>query len=149
MDIKFMKQAYKEALKAYEKNEVPVGCVIVKDNIIIARAYNKRESSQNSLYHAEMIAINKACKKLNSWRLDGCDIYITLEPCPMCSGAIIQSKLDNIYYGAKESKWGFAGSRYNIFDMKFNYTPNVIGGLMEEECANLLKEFFKNQRKKN
>ncbi len=149
MDIKYMKLAYKEAQKAFEKNEVPVGCVIVKDNIVIAKAYNKREYSQNSLYHAEMIAINKACKKLNSWRLDGCDIYITLEPCPMCSGAIIQSKIDNIYYGAKELKWGFAGSRYNIFDMKFNYSPNVVGGLMEIECSNLLKEFFKNQRKKN
>ncbi|MGM9971954.1 MAG: nucleoside deaminase [Anaeroplasmataceae bacterium] len=148
MDIKYMKLAIEEAKKAYKHNEVPVGCVIVCDNKVIAKAYNKREGSQNSLYHAEILCINKACKKLKSWRLDECDIYVTLEPCPMCSGAIIQSKIKNIYYGAKDYKTGFAGGKFNVFDIKFNYSPNVIGGIMEDECQILIKDFFKMLREK-
>lgn len=144
----FMNEALKEAKKAYKKKEVPVGAVIVRDGKIIARAYNKREYRQNSLYHAEVLCINKACKKLKSWRLDDCDIYVTLEPCAMCSGAIIQSKIKNIYYGAKDLKTGFCGGKFNVFELKFNYTPNVIGGILESECSNLIKDFFKELRNK-
>lgn len=148
MEINYMKLALLEAKKAYKKNEIPVGCVIVRDDKVIAKAYNKRETKKNSLYHAEILCINKACKKLKSWRLDDCDIYITLEPCQMCSGAIIQSKIKNIYFGAYDLKTGFAGSRLNLFDIKFNYTPNVVGGIMEEESRILIQDFFKKIRRK-
>lgn len=146
MKEEFMREALKEAKKAYKKKEVPVGCVIVRDNKIIARAHNNRESKKNGLYHAEVLCINKACKKLHSWRLDDCSIYVTLEPCPMCSGAILQTKIKNIYYGASDPKAGFAGSRYNVFDMKFNYSPNLYGGILEDECSMLIKDFFKELR---
>lgn len=144
----FMREALKEAHKAYKKKEVPVGAVIVHDGKIIARAYNLREKKQNSLYHAEILCINKACKKLHSWRLDECSLYVTLEPCAMCSGAIVQAKIGEIYYGAKDPKGGFCGSKINIFDLKFNYTPNVVGGILEDECSLILKKFFKELRSK-
>lgn len=143
-----MREALKEAKKAYAKKEIPVGCVIVKDNKIIAKAHNLRECRQNALYHAELIAINKACKKLKSWRLDECDIYITLEPCAMCSGAILQSKIKNIYYGAKDPKGGMAGGKFNIFGLRFNYDPYLEGGILEEECSIIIKDFFKELRGK-
>ncbi|MGL4949866.1 MAG: nucleoside deaminase, partial [Anaeroplasmataceae bacterium] len=120
LNIRFMKEAIKQAKKAYKIDEVPVGCVIVKGDEIIARSYNKREQTQNSLMHAEIIAIDKACKKLNSWRLDECDIYVTLEPCAMCGGAIIQSKFKNVYYAAPDIKTGSCGGKFNLFDIKFN-----------------------------
>ena len=148
MEELFMKEALKEAYKAYNKKEIPIGCVIVRDNKIISRGHNLREKKKNALLHAEVIAINKACKKLKSWRLDDCDIYITLEPCTMCSGAILQSKIKNTYFGAYDLKTGMAGSRFNVFGIKFNYEPNVIGGIMEEECSNLIKAFFKELREK-
>ncbi len=148
MEELFMKEALKEAYKAYNKKEIPIGCVIVRDNKIISRGHNLREKKKNALLHAEVIAINKACKKLKSWRLDDCDIYITLEPCAMCSGAIIQSKIKNTYFGAYDPKTGMAGSRFNVFGIKFNYEPNVFGGIMEEECSNLIKSFFKELREK-
>lgn len=148
MEELFMKEALKEAYKAYNKKEIPIGCVIVRDNKIISRGHNLREKKKNALLHAEVIAINKACKKLKSWRLDDCDIYITLEPCTMCSGAILQSKIKNTYFGAYDLKTGMAGSRFNVFGIKFNYEPNVIGGIMEEECSNLIKSFFKELREK-
>jgi tRNA(adenine34) deaminase len=142
----YMREALKEAYKAYKKKEIPIGCVIVYNDTIIARAHNLRESKKNALYHAEILAIKKACKKLKSWRLDMCDIYITLEPCQMCSGAILQSKIKNTYFGAYDAKTGMAGSRFNMFALKFNYEPNVVGGILENECKTLIKNFFKDLR---
>ena len=143
----YIREALAEAKKAYNKKEVPIGCVIVYKDKVIARAHNLREGKQNALYHAEILAIDKACKKLKSWRLDECDLYVTLEPCAMCSGAILQSKVGNVYFGAYDKKAGMAGSRFNIFDIKFNYDPILKGGILEEECSNLIKEFFKELRK--
>ena len=143
-----MKEAIKEALKAELIDEVPIGCVIVKDGKIIARAHNMRESKQNPLGHAETLAINKASKKLNSWRLEGCELYVTLEPCIMCGGAIIQSRINKIFYGAYDPKGGAFGSSINIMDAKnINHHPEVVGGVMEKECSSLLTEYFKKKRK--
>ncbi len=139
---KFMIQALKEAKKAYDLNEVPVGCVIVKDNKIISRAHNKRELSQDSTGHAEIIAIKKACKKIGSWRLNDCDIYVTLEPCSMCSGAIIQSRIRNLYFGAFDYKTGAAGSVLDLFSYTFNHKVNVISGVNQIQCEDILKKFF-------
>ena len=141
-----MELAYKEALKAYEKEEIPVGCVIVKDDQVIAKAYNLRETKNLVLAHAEMLAINKANKKLNSWRLDDCDIYITLEPCPMCLGAIIQARIKNLYFGAYDKKTGALGSVFNMCDFKFNHELNYQGGILEEKCSKIIKDFFKTLR---
>ncbi len=149
MHDKYMLEAIKEAKKGLMKEEVPVGCIIVNNGKIIARAYNKRETKQNALLHAEIIAINKACKKMNSWRLDDCDIYVTLEPCPMCAGAIIQSRIKNLYYGANDTKSGAAGGVINLFDFKFNHIVSVQSGILESECSDILKDFFKQLRTKN
>ena len=145
--IKFMKEALKEAKKAYEKDEVPIGCVIVKDNKIIARGHNLRETTFDPTAHAEIVAIRKATKKLKSWRLEDCDIYVTLEPCAMCAGALINSRLRSIYFGAYDKKAGCCGSLYNLpTDKRFNHRLNVEGGIMEEECAKLLKDYFEKMR---
>ena len=144
---KFMKEALKEAQKAYEKLEVPVGCVIVKDGKIIARAYNIKETKFDTTKHAEIIAIQKASKKLKSWRLIDCEMYVTLEPCPMCAGAIINSRIKKLYYGAKDEKTGAVGSVLNLLeDYKFNHIVETESGLLEEECSNILKQFFKDLR---
>lgn len=146
---KWMKEAIKQAKKAAQKDEVPIGCVIVKDDQIIARAYNKREMKQCSTAHAEILAIEKACKKLGSWRLEDCDLYVTLEPCPMCSGAIIQSRIRNVIFGAYDPKGGCMGSNMNINDVRgFNHYPDIEGGILQDECSGLLKDFFKAKRKK-
>lgn len=146
---KWMKEAIKQAKKAAQKDEVPIGCVIVKDDQIIARAYNKREMRQCSTAHAEILAIEKACKKLGSWRLEDCDLYVTLEPCPMCSGAIIQSRIRNVIFGAYDPKGGCMGSNMNINDVRgFNHYPDIEGGILQDECSRLLKDFFKAKRKK-
>lgn len=146
---KWMKEAIKQAKKAAQKDEVPIGCVIVKDDQIIARAYNKRKMKQCSTAHAEILAIEKACKKLGSWRLEDCDLYVTLEPCPMCSGAIIQSRIRNVIFGAYDPKGGCMGSNMNINDVRgFNHYPDIEGGILQDECSRLLKEFFKAKRKK-
>lgn len=146
---KWMKEAIKQAKKAAQKDEVPIGCVIVKDDQIIARAYNKREMKQCSTAHAEILAIEKACKKLGSCRLEDCDLYVTLEPCPMCSGAIIQSRIRNVIFGAYDPKGGCMGSNMNINDVRgFNHYPDIEGGILQDECSRLLKEFFKAKRKK-
>lgn len=143
-----MKKALVEAKKALNKLEAPIGAIIVKDGKIIARGHNLRETKQDSTLHAEMIAIRKACKKLGSWRLDGCDIYVTLEPCPMCAGAIIQSRIKNVYFGAYDPKAGSAGSIINILqNASFNHACNVTGGILENECAGLLKNFFRELRR--
>ena len=143
INSKFMNVALKEARKAFDKNEVPVGCVIVKDNKIIARAHNQRHTKNSVLGHAEIIAIQKANKKLNTWILEGCTIYVTLEPCPMCAGAILQSRMDKVVFGAYEPKFGACGSIVNLLDeKKFNHQVEIEGEGMEEECRNLLKNFF-------
>lgn len=145
---KFMKQALKEAKKAYEKLEVPVGAVIVKDGKIIARAHNLKETKTDTTKHAEILAIQKASKKLESWRLLDCEMYITLEPCSMCAGAIINSRIKKIYIGALDEKTGAVGSVLNLFeDYKFNHKVEVEKGVMQEECENILKDFFKMLRK--
>ena len=144
-----MRRAIAEARKAEKIDEVPVGAVIVYQEKIIARAYNKRVSSQLTASHAEMLAIQKANKVLNSWRLDDCDLYVTLEPCPMCAGAIHQSRIGRVFYGAPDPKAGFMGSKANIFEVKgLNHYPEITGGILEEECSMLLKDFFKKIRNK-
>ncbi|MGB9812633.1 MAG: tRNA adenosine(34) deaminase TadA [Thermovenabulum sp.] len=143
----FMREALKEARKAFEGDEVPVGAVIVKDGEIIARGRNRRESLQDATAHAEIIAIKEACERLKSWRLSGCTLYVTLEPCPMCAGAVILSRIDRVVFGAYDPKSGCAGSVMDLFSCdKFNHHPEIIGGVLEEECARLLKEFFKKKR---
>ena len=148
MPEKFMKEALKEAKKAYEKAEVPVGAVIVKDGKIIAKAHNLKETKTDTTKHAEILAIQKASKKLESWRLLDCEMYITLEPCSMCAGAIINSRIKKVYIGALDEKTGAAGSVLNLFeDYKFNHKVEVEKGVMQKECENILKDFFKMLRK--
>ena len=143
----FMKEAYKEAIKAYNINEVPIGCVIVYNNNIIARGYNKRNSEKNSLKHAEIIAIDKACNVLGDWRLEGCTLFVTVEPCPMCAGAILQSRIDTVVFGTKNNKAGCCGSILSLLDNKnFNHTVKIIDGILLEDCSMLMKKFFKKLR---
>lgn len=145
--IKFMKMAYKLAIKAYDIGEVPIGAVIVKDGKVIAKAYNKRNFKRLSTAHAEILAIEKACKKLGDWRLDDCDMYVTLEPCPMCAGAIVNSRIKKLYFGAYERKSGSVLSNYQIlFKGGLNHTVQAEGGILEEDCSTLLKKFFKSKR---
>jgi len=138
----FMKEALRLAEKAAQLGEVPVGAVIVKEDKIIARGYNKREAKQNVLSHAETEAINAACEALSSWRLDGCTMYVTLEPCPMCTGAIMASRIERVVFGAYDEKGGAMGSVCNLCEMSFMNKPQVIGGFMEAECAGILTAFF-------
>ena len=142
-----MKEALKQAQKAYDKLEVPVGAVIVKDGKIIARAYNQKEENQDTINHAEILAIKKASKKLGSWRLLDCDMYVTLEPCSMCAGALIQSRIRKVYIGALDEKTGACGSVLNLLnDYKFNHKVEVETGILKDECENMLKKFFKELR---
>lgn len=143
-----MQEAIKEAKKAYKKLEVPVGAVIVKNGEIIAKAHNLKETKYDTTKHAEILAIQQASKKLKSWRLIDCEMYITLEPCTMCAGAIINSRIKKIYIGTMDEKTGAAGSKLNLFkDYTFNHTVEVETGIMKEECETILKEFFKDLRK--
>ncbi len=145
---KFMKEALKEARKAYIKEEVPIGAVIVKDNKIIARAHNLRETKQEATAHAEILVIEKACRKLGAWRLKNCDLYVTLEPCTMCAGAIINARIKNLYIGAMDEKGGAVGSKINILkDIKLNHEVEVETDILKEECSKILKDFFKELRK--
>lgn len=149
MEEKFMHLALKEAQKAYEKEEVPIGAVIVKDGEIIAKAHNLREMKKQATAHAEILAIEKACKKMNAWRLEECDMYVTLEPCPMCAGAIMNARIKNVYIGTKEPRSGAAGSKINLFeDGVYNHKVNYKFGILELECQKIMKDFFKNLRKK-
>lgn len=149
MQKKFMELAFKLAQKAGKQKEVPVGAVVVCNNKVIAMGYNKREKKQNAILHAEIIAINKACKKLKSWRLDDCEIYITLEPCCMCTGAIINSRIKTVYFGAYDINSGCMGSVIKPEENNKLFNKLVIkGGIMEKECAEILKNFFKQLRKK-
>ena len=148
-EIKFMRAALKEAKKAELIDEVPIGCVIVKDDKIICRAHNMRETKQNPLGHAELIAIDKASKKLKSWRLDGCELYVTLEPCIMCSGAIIQSRINKVFFGAYDPKGGAFGSSINVLEAEnINHHPEIYGGILQEECSSMLSNYFKAKRQK-
>jgi len=143
----YMKEALIEAQKAFELDEVPIGCVIVENDKIIARGHNLREMTQYSTKHAEIVAIEAACEELGSWRLENCDIYVTLEPCPMCAGAILQSRIKNVIYGASDYKGGALGSCFNMFEISgFNHYPTITKGIMEEECSEILKKFFKSKR---
>lgn len=143
-----MEEALKEAKKAYGKDEVPVGAVIVKDGKIIARAHNLRETKKMSTAHAEILAIEKASKKLESWRLIDCDMYVTLEPCTMCMGAIISSRINNLFIGALDPKTGACGSFIDLNKYKYNHNVNIITGILKNKCEYILKDFFKNLRRK-
>lgn len=143
---RFMKEALKEAKKAYDKLEVPVGAVIVKEGKVIARAHNLKETKIDTTKHAEIIAIEKASKKLGAWRLINCEMYVTLEPCPMCAGAIINSRIKKIYIGAVDEKTGAAGSVLNLFDYEFNHKVEIEKGVMNEDCEKILKKFFRELR---
>ena len=142
-----MRAALKEAQKAALEGEVPIGCVIVKDNKIISRGRNARETKKNALLHAELVAIDKACKKLKGWRLWECELYVTLEPCPMCCGAIINSRMKKVVIGAMDPKAGAMGSVVDLTSFPFNHKPEIITGVLAEESQGLLKDFFKNLRK--
>lgn len=148
---KFMKEALKEAKKAYQKDEIPVGAVIVRDGKIIAKAHNLKETKQNPISHAEILVIQKACKKLATWHLDNCVMYVTLEPCTMCMGAMILARLKKVYIGTKDLKTGACGSFIDLNKYKFNHKVEIETGILEEDCEILIKDFFKNlrQRKKD
>ena len=148
-DYLFMKEALKEAKKAYKKDETPVGAVIVKDGIIIARGHNEKELKNDPTLHAEISAIRKACKKLNTWRLNECDMYVTLEPCAMCAGAIIQARVGRLFIGTSDPKAGAVGSVIDVLGVeKFNHKVDVSYGLLMEECSKILKDFFKELRQR-
>ena len=145
--LKFMKEALKEAKKAYDKQEIPVGAVIVKDGKIIARGHNLKEQKKDTTKHAEIIAIQKASKKLEAWRLSDCEMYVTLEPCAMCAGALIQSRMKKVYIGTMDEKTGACGSVLNLLsDYSFNHIVEVEYFMMQEECEKMLKDFFKGLR---
>ena len=143
MENEFMRLALDEAKKALGENEVPVGAVIVKDGEVIAYGRNRREKENNALCHAELEAIDKACKALGGWRLTDCDLYVTLEPCPMCAGAIINARIKRVYYGAFDDKAGSFGSVVDFNHLRYNHKPEIYAGIMEDECQSLLTEFFK------
>ena len=146
---KFMKAAIREAKKAEKMEEVPIGCVIVMEEKIIARGYNRRNIDKNTLAHAELSAIKKASKKLGDWRLEGCTMYVTLEPCQMCAGAIVQARLDKVVIGSMNPKAGCAGSILNLLQMpSFNHQVELIKGVLETECSSMLTNFFKDLREK-
>ena len=146
---RFMKEAIRQAKKARALEEVPIGCVIVYEGKIIARGYNRRNTDKNTLSHAELNAIRKASRKLGDWRLEGCTMYVTLEPCQMCSGAIVQSRMTRVVVGCMNPKAGCAGSILNLLDMpEFNHQVELTTGVMEEECSQMMKTFFKELREK-
>lgn len=147
MNENYMQIALKEAQKSFSLDEVPIGAVVVKDNTIIAKAHNTRNKTQNAINHAEILAISKACKKLKSWRLEDCDIYVTLEPCPMCAGAILNARIKNLYFGAydKTSKTNLLNQIMQ--DDRLNHKTYVKGGILEHACSELLTNFFKAKRK--
>lgn len=147
LDEKYMLEALKEAYKAYKINEVPIGCIIVYNDLIIARAYNMRNFKKSTLAHAELLAIDTASKYLGDWRLENCQMYITLEPCPMCAGAIVQARIPQVYIGAYNKKSGSAGSIIDLFNIeKFNHQVELKEKILEKPCSNILKKFFKELR---
>ena len=144
-----MREALLLAKQSFDEGEVPVGAVVTIGNKVIGRGRNRREKGKNALYHAETEAINEACRRLGGWRLWECDLFVTLEPCPMCAGAIINARIKNVVFGAYDNKNGACGSVVNLFDSDFSYKPSYEGGFMEKECGEILTEFFKNIRNKN
>lgn len=138
----YMRQALELARQAGEEGDIPVGCVIVREGEIIGRGRNRREERADACAHAEIEAIREACARVGSWRLQGAQLYVTLEPCPMCAGAIINSRVGSVFYGAKEEKMGCCGSVLNLFEERFNHHPRIYGGILGEECARVLREFF-------
>ena len=144
----FMTEALKLAKVAAQAGEIPVGAVIVQNDAIIATGYNQRENKHNALSHAEIEAINNACKTLNRWRLSDCDIYVTLEPCPMCAGAILNARINKLIYAVSDYKSGACGSVINLFDMPFNHRPKIVTHVLEKECTEELTNFFQNIRQK-
>lgn len=146
MTNEFMLAAYEMAKQAYDDGEVPVGAVIVRENVIVAKGRNRREKAKNALLHAEIEAIDNACKALGGWRLWNCELYVTLEPCPMCAGAIINAHIPKVYFGAYDFKNGSCGTVTNLFEMPYNFKPECVGGIMADECSALLKDFFKKLR---
>lgn len=144
----FMDQAIALAREAAQEGEVPVGAVVVLGDRIVGTGRNRREKSKNALAHAEIEAINEACRTLGGWRLWQCDMYVTLEPCPMCTGAIINSRIKRLVYGASDNKAGSCGSVVNLFELPYNHKPEIVSGVKKDECAGLLSEFFKALRKK-
>ena len=148
-DEKYMKEAVRQAKKAWRLGEVPIGCVIVYEDKIIARGYNRRTVDKNTLAHAELIAIRRASKKLDDWRLEGCTLYVTLEPCQMCSGAIIQARIPKVVVGCMNPKAGCAGSIFNLLQVpQFNHQAELVTGVLEEECSQMMKDFFRELREK-
>ncbi|MBQ2888934.1 MAG: tRNA adenosine(34) deaminase TadA [Clostridia bacterium] len=147
MENKFMRLALNEAQKAIEEGEMPVGAVIVRDGQVIATGHNVRNVTHDPTLHAEIVAIRKACEKVGDWRLSDCDLYVTLEPCVMCSGAIINSRMRSVYFGAYDAEYGGAGGRIDLFSKSyFGSNTRVYGGIMEEECTSMLKSFFASLR---
>lgn len=142
----YMKEALKQAKKAFEKGEIPIGAVVVYQGKIIARAYNKREMLQDVTAHAEVLAMKKACKKLQSWRLEDCSIYVTLEPCVMCAGAMIQARIKKVFYGARNARFGVHQGPIHLFDVPFNHKVEVESGILEADCSSLISEFFGKMR---
>lgn len=147
-DEKFMIAAISEAQKAYQINEVPIGAVVVKDDEIVGTGYNRRETDKNAICHAEIMAIDNACKKLGGWRLWQCEMYVTLEPCPMCAGAIINSRLKRVVFGSYDYKAGSCGSVVDLFELPYNHKPECVGGVLSDECSKMLSDFFKELRLK-
>ncbi|MBQ2925293.1 MAG: nucleoside deaminase [Ruminiclostridium sp.] len=145
----YMREALALAREAFEAGEVPVGCVIVKNGQIIGRGRNRREEKQSALSHAELEAIEDACRATGGWRLQGCQLYVTLEPCPMCAGGIISARIPEVYYGAKDEGFGAVGSILNLFEENFRHHPKVIGHILEDECKALLQDFFIQVREKD
>lgn len=143
----FMNRAIELSRDAKQQGEIPVGAVVVKDNKIISEGKNSRENEKSPLGHAEINAIKKACESLGDWRLDGCDLYVTLEPCPMCAGAIINSRISRVFFGAYDNKWGSFGSLIDLSAVKYQTKPEIHGGIMEAECKEILEDFFQNIRK--
>ena len=143
---KFMKAAIRLAKRSAAEGEVPVGAVVVYDGVIVGRGRNRREKGKDALLHAEVEAIHKACKKLGGWRLHRCDLYVTLEPCPMCAGAIINARIKTVYFGAPDPKAGSCGSLINLFDIDYNHKPALVPDLLGAECAELLRSFFRDLR---
>ena len=142
----YMARALELAKEAMAEGEVPVGCVIVRDGKVVGEGRNRRETCRTALGHAEIEAIDQACRTLGGWRLTGCTLYVTLEPCPMCAGAIVNARIPALYYGTKDDKAGCCGAVLNLFEERFNHHPRIYGGLMEEECTDLLQQFFQNLR---
>ena len=139
----FMERALENAKKAFDIGEVPIGCVITQDEKIIAESFNQRNKNNNALYHAEILAISIACQKLNSWRLEDCDLYVTVEPCAMCAGAIIQARIKRVFFGTENKKAGCAGSILNILcEKRFNHQTEIVSGIIRDKCAELMSKFF-------